>query len=122
MTYIDDIVIFFKTYEEHLSHVAQILNAFEEIELTMTKTKCHFEYTNIKLLRYKVSRFDLLTQKKKVEAIMTLKFPKTIRETMTMLREFEYHREFMKLFSIIAEFLISELAFTSIEKNFFNKF
>src|SRR5436305_9072651 len=103
MTYIDDIVIFFKTYEEHLSHVAQVLKAFEEIELIMTKTKCHFEYTNIKLLGHKVSRFDLSTQKEKIEAIMTLKFPKTIQKTMTMLREFEYHRKFMKLFSIIAE-------------------
>src|SRR5436305_12659513 len=122
LAYIDDIVIFFKTYEEHLSHVTQVLKAFEEIELTMTKTKCHFEYTNIKLLGHKVSRFDLSTQKEKVEAIMALEFPKTVREAMTMLRKFGYNREFMKLFSIIAEPLISKLALISIEKNSFNKF
>src|SRR5579862_7873448 len=48
--------------------------------MTMSEKKCHFAYQSIELLGHRVSCLGLSTQAQKVEAIMKLPYPKTIRE------------------------------------------
>ena len=121
LAYIDDIVVFSKTYDEHLKHVATVLDALSSAGLTLSEKKCHFGYTDVKLLGHKVSRFGLETQREKVEAIMKLKFPTTVSEARTVFGEFGYHRAFMDEFAIVAEPLTSGLGLSREEKKSFQK-
>jgi len=44
LVYIDDIVIFSKTFEEHLSHINKVLRAILKSGITSSPQKCHFGY------------------------------------------------------------------------------
>jgi hypothetical protein len=56
LCYIDDIVVFSKSYEEHLQHLDLVLGAIAEAKLTLSPVKCHLGYSSILLLGQKVSR------------------------------------------------------------------
>lgn len=72
LVYIDDIVVYSKTYEEHLEHLDKVLEAIEKSGLTLSPKKCHFFYSSILLLGHKVSRLGLSTHEEKVRAITEL--------------------------------------------------
>src|SRR5204862_4751051 len=48
--YIDDIVIFSKTLEDHLQHLNMIFNLFNKLEITLKEIKTHLDYLSIILL------------------------------------------------------------------------
>lgn len=55
LVYIDDIVIFSKSFKEHCRHIETILEAIKLAEMTLSPSKCHFGYQSIMLLGQKVS-------------------------------------------------------------------
>ena len=55
LVYIDDIVIYSKTFEEHLKHLDQVFEAIERSGITLSPEKCHLAYQSLKLLGQKVS-------------------------------------------------------------------
>lgn len=72
LVYIDDIVVYSRNYEEHLSHLDKVLEAIERSGLTLSPKKCHLFYSSILLLGHKVSRLGLSTHEEKVKAISEL--------------------------------------------------
>ena len=102
MAYIDDIIIFSKTFAEHLLHLELVLDALQQAGLTLEETKCHFCYESLELLGHHVSRLGLATMEEKVRAITELPFPKTIKKAMEVLGMFNYYRSFIKWFAWIA--------------------
>src|SRR2546421_5867417 len=48
--YIDDIIIFLKTLENHLQHLNMIFSLFNRLEITLKKIKTHLDYLSIILL------------------------------------------------------------------------
>ena len=76
LVYIDNIIIFFLTLEDHISHLNQVFKAIEGSGVTLSITKCHFGYQSLLLLGQKVSRLGLSTHKEKVDAILLLDKPK----------------------------------------------
>jgi hypothetical protein len=42
LTFIDDIVIFSKSFDDHLTHVELVLDAFLNAGMTLDEAKCHF--------------------------------------------------------------------------------
>lgn len=75
LVYIDNIVIFSRTYEEHLEHLELVLKAIESAGITLSPNKCHLFYNSILLLGHKVSRLGLSTHEEKVRAILELERP-----------------------------------------------
>ena len=48
--YIDDIVIFFRTFEEHIQHLRTVLQDLTETGMMLAPTKCYISYHFIELL------------------------------------------------------------------------
>jgi hypothetical protein len=67
LVYIDDIVGYSKSYEEHIDHLDKVLGAIEKAGLTLSPNKCHLFYSFILLLGHKVSRLELSTHLEKVK-------------------------------------------------------
>ena len=42
ITYLDDIIIFIRTAQEHLNHIKQVFEKLGNAHLLMTLNKCHF--------------------------------------------------------------------------------
>ena len=102
LAYIDDIMVFSQTFDEHLEHCSLVLEALEQISLTLEETKCHFCYDDIELLGHRISCLGLSTQAEKVKAILAIPFPETIKKAQEILGMFNYYRIFIEHFAWIA--------------------
>ena len=83
LVYIDDIVIFSLTIEDHISHLDQVLQAVEKSGVTLAITK--FGYQSLLLLGQKVSQLGLLTHKEKVDAMLQLEELKNCHDLQVFL-------------------------------------
>ena len=90
LVYIDDIVIFSKTFDDHLDHLDQMFKAVAKTGITLATTKCHFAYQSLLLLRQKVSRLGLSTHMEKVSAILNLESPKNPHDLQIFLYIFRH--------------------------------
>lgn len=111
LAYIDDVVIWSKTWDEHLVHVEKVLAAFKRVNLTLDERKCNWGFTAVDLLGLRVNRLGLRTLKAKTKAIEDLPFPKNVKQLRQILGQFSYYRQFMRGFAITAEPLTSALKF-----------
>lgn len=101
LVYIDDIVIYSKTFEDHLKHVDLVLKAIIQSKITLSPEKCHFAYQSLKLLGQKVSRLGLSTYKEKVDAILQLVEPKNIHELQVFLGMMVYFAAYIPYYAWI---------------------
>ena len=101
LVYIDDIVIYSKSYEEHLSHLDQVLEAIEKAGITLSPKKCHLFYGSILLLGHKVSRLGLSTHEEKVKAIMELERPRKLSQLQAFLGMVIYFSAFILYYASI---------------------
>jgi Reverse transcriptase (RNA-dependent DNA polymerase) len=99
LVYIDDIVVYSKSYKEHLEHLDQVLSACAEAHLTLAPKKCHFMYTLILLLGQKVSRLGLSTHKEKIKAVTELACPLNKATLQTFLGMAVYFSHFIPHYS-----------------------
>jgi hypothetical protein len=106
LIYIDDIIIFSSTFENHLIHFDEILILLKKSKVTLFLSKFHFVYLNIKVLSYYVFKLSINMMKKKVEIIKNLKFLNFLWKLETDLKFFEYYREFVFWYSFIEKSLV----------------
>jgi hypothetical protein len=109
LVYIDDIVVFSKSYDDHLSHLDQVLEAIELSGITLSPKKCHLFYSSILLLGHKVSRLGLSTHDEKVKAILELKEPTKVSELQTFLGMIVYFSAFIPYYASLARPLFALL-------------
>ena len=102
LAYIDDIIVYSKTFEEHLLHCSLVLDALQSIGMTLDEKKCHWAYLDVDLLGHHISRLGLATQAEKVKAILSVPFPDTIKKAQEVLGMFNYYRIFIEHFAWIA--------------------
>ncbi|XP_071933786.1 uncharacterized protein [Coffea arabica] len=102
VVFIDDILVYSKTREEHVKHLEVVLRILREHKLYAKFSKCEFWRDEISFLGHKVSKDGIAVDPAKVEAVTMWKQP----ETPTVVRSFlglaGYYRRFIKDFSKIA--------------------
>lgn len=103
LIYIDDLVIFTRTWEEHLDRLNWVLNEIAKIGLTLDPDKAYIGFKSIDLLGHVVNRFGLATQEKKVKAMMSLPKPENLHDLRSMLGYFGYYRKFVENYAQIVE-------------------
>jgi hypothetical protein len=101
--YIDDIVMFSATFEEHLLHIHSVLSALANIGLTLNPDKCHVAHHSVKLLGHVVDRFSLSTMQEKTDAIANLNFPTTLRELEFFCDLSGFYRHFVARYAALCE-------------------
>ena len=97
MGYLDDIIIFSKTKEEH-SHLEEIFVRLRKFGLKMKREKCSFFKKHIQYLGHLVSDkgFELLPEK--LESIRKMPAPRTAKEVKQFLGLIGYYRKFIPHF------------------------
>jgi hypothetical protein len=90
--YSDDIVIFSKTFEEHLGYLTAVLQILNDAGLYLSPRKCHLAYHPIKLLGRFVDRLGLSTLKERAEAVQKLQFPRTLQQLESFIGAVYYNR------------------------------
>ena len=96
LIYMNDIIVYSKNKNQHLTHFEKILNLFQKSNVTLTLKKCHFVYSNIKVLKHHVLKFELNTLKKKIKAIREFQFFKNLKKLNHEFDFFEYYKKFVE--------------------------
>ncbi|CAG2228077.1 unnamed protein product [Mytilus edulis] len=80
ISYIDDILIFSETLEEHFNHIQQVFDRLRQHNLKLKLKKCQFLQEETNYLGFKINIDGVKPDDAKVEAIKTLPNPVTVKE------------------------------------------
>ena len=69
LAYLDDILIYSETYEEHVEHVQKVLQKLQERDLPLKLSKCEFHKQKIAFLGYQISTEGLGLDPAKVKVV-----------------------------------------------------
>jgi len=103
LVYLDDIVVYGKTFLEHNSRLEQVLKALRKANLTLKPMKCRFAEKQIKVLGHVISEDGISVNPEKKEAVQNFPTPKSKTDVRSFLALCNFYRRFIKGMAIIAK-------------------
>lgn len=99
LIYLDDVLIFGKTFEEHLSRLRNILLKIRKAGLKLSPDKCEFFQSQLCFLGHSITQKGIETDPKKIEAVSTWPKPVTIEDLRSFLGFTNYYRKFIESYA-----------------------
>jgi hypothetical protein len=109
LVFFDDILIYNKTWTDHLTHVDQVLNLLSQHQLFLKQSKCAFGASEVEYLGHLVGKDGIRVDPKKIEAMQYWLHPKTLKSLHGFLCLTGYYRKFVKNYGNIVAPLTSLL-------------
>ena len=110
LIYLDDLIMFLWTAEEHLHHLCVVFDHLREYNLKLKPSKCSLFKEEINYLAHKVSKAGIRPSDINVKAIAEYAPPQTYTEIRAFLGLVGHYRHFIKGFTQIAQPLNEHLA------------
>jgi hypothetical protein len=102
LVFLDDILIYSKTLEEHERHVRQVLEVLRREKLYAKLSKCELMRTSVEFLGHIVGREGVRMMESKVRAVVDWPAPTNVTHVRAFLGTAGYYRRFIRDFSAIA--------------------
>lgn len=80
LVYLDDVLVFSQTFEEHLDHLQQVFNRFRSANLRINGKKCEFLLDELIWLGFKVSSTGVAVDERKVQAVTDFPTPRNQKQ------------------------------------------
>ena len=97
--YIDDIVVFSRTWEEHLAHLKQVLDRLRKFHITAKPSKCEWGAQSLLYLGHAVGLGKISVPEARVTALRNFRKPVTKADLRAFLGTIGYYRRFVPQFS-----------------------
>jgi hypothetical protein len=101
--YIDDVIIYNNTFEDHLQSIRNLFNRLSDANLTVNLSKSEFCHAVVTFLGHEVGQGKVMPIEAKVKAISEFPIPDGKKQLMRFLGMAGYYRKFCSNFSTIAE-------------------
>ncbi|GJU45446.1 reverse transcriptase domain-containing protein, partial [Tanacetum coccineum] len=105
IVFIDDILIYSKTQEEHVEHLRLVLELLKKEKLYAKFSKCEFWLREVQFLGHVINDNRIYVDPSKIEVVKNWKAPRTLIEICLFLGLAGYYRRFIENFSKIAKSL-----------------
>lgn len=102
LVFFDDILIYSASYEDHLKHIAAVLQLLQADDWKVKLSKCSFGQRQISYLGYNISGKRVSTQPEKIQDVQKWPTPTNLKELMKFLVFAGYYRRFCHHYGIIA--------------------
>lgn len=102
MIYLDDIIVFSRTFSEHLENLKLVFQRLREANLKMSPKKCCLFQHQVSFLGHVVSKDGIATDPDKIEAVVNWPTPKCVKDVRMFLGLCSYYRKFVHKFAEIA--------------------
>jgi len=103
VAYLDDILIYSKTMEEHEALVKQVLARLEHHDLVLCLMKSVFHVDTVEFLGYIVGKGGLTISEKKVESILNWRAPRLVNDVQIFIGFPNFYRLFRENFSKVCK-------------------
>ena len=100
--YLDDIIVFSSTWEDHLARLREVFERLRHAKLKLGPAKCTFAAKEVSYLGHRVTEEGLLPDPTLLAAIRDIPPPKTATEVRSFLGLAGYYRRYVKGFAAIA--------------------
>ena len=103
LIYLDDIIVYGTSFEDHLKHLEMVLTKLGEAGLKLKPSKCHFAQQQVQYLGHLISKDGVAVDPSKVEAVTSYPQPTDVKELRGFLGLANYYRRFVQGFASIAQ-------------------
>ena len=101
--FFDDILIYSKRWEDHLSHVKIVLAILRTHNFYAKRSKCYFGMDKFEYLGHFISGQGVSTDLKKIEAVVNWPTPTSFKQLRGFLGLAGYYKRFVQGFGLIAQ-------------------
>ncbi|CAF4413388.1 unnamed protein product [Rotaria sp. Silwood2] len=103
LAYLDDVIIYSSTFDQHLTHLDDILNRLNDANFRLNIDKCHIAKTSIDYLGHHIEHSNIRPNADNIRALLETAQPTTAKEAFRFVKAAEYYRKFIPRFSTIAQ-------------------
>ena len=103
LIYLDDIIVFGKSFTEHLHRLEAVFQCLNKAGLKLKPEKCYFARNEVQYLGHIVTADGIKPNPSKTEAVSSYPVPMNVRELRQFLGLTNYYRRFVEGYSKIAE-------------------
>ena len=102
LVYLDDILIFSNSLDEHITHLDFVLSKLEENDIRLRLSKCFFGKSELEYLGHTVSGAGMRPSPSKLKAVKDWPRPKSVTETQSFLGFANFYRRYVRKYSDLA--------------------
>jgi hypothetical protein len=102
LVFLDDILIYSKTRDEHIQHIREVLERLRSEKLFGKLKKCDFFRTEVEYLGFDVGAEGIKPSLSKVQAILDWPTPENVTDVRSFLGLCSFYRKFIRWFSELA--------------------
>lgn len=103
LIYIDDILVFSPTFEQHLNDLESVLKRLLDVQFTVKLSKCFFGQGEVSYLGHLVGSQGIKPDPSKLKAVEEFPIPTNLTEVRSFLGLTTYYHRFVPSYSTVAE-------------------
>lgn len=102
LVYIDDLLVYSNTFEDHVSHLQEVFDKLQEANLRLHPEKCQFALPKVKFLGHILSSSGVAVDPDKVEKVKVFPRPTNVTQLRQFMGLCNFYRRFVKGYAKLA--------------------